>query len=654
MVIKWKGTKAMRKLRQSIVAKIVALILSYVTIIMLIASTVAVGVMGYYKFYFSNPKTVTKEILTDMAKNEANHFQSLIYNGTDLRDYYSDKNVYFTLTDAETGKGFESNYSGEKYIVLVEQSCFMYEWFSIEKSEEIWEKYGEEAYYQTDKVGVEKEYLLKLYIAQDMTKNDMFSVMVKIIEIGFKLEYLVVFLMIASLILFVALLCFLFLSVGHCDGEIKLNFLDKIPLDLYTAFIAAIAMASIVLVKLNSYDFTVLIVVAFLVGSFDYFFGMVYLLSIATRIKTQTLFKNTLIYKFLSFLFKHLKKFCKFVKDVLASISIVKKSVLLILAVLSLEFIVMLVHFNTAVYRRTEIMFLLLIPIHIVFILFVLYLAVTLKKIKIGGEKIAGGDLAYKIDTKYMYLDFKEFSESLNNINEGLQTAVNEKMKSERFKTELITNVSHDIKTPLTSIINYVDLLKKEDIEDEAARGYIEVLDRQSMRLKKLVEDLVEASKASTGNLSVNLEPCDVRMLLNQAIGEFEEKLQKAGIKTVLKVPDGASMVMADGRHLWRIFDNLLNNICKYALNGTRAYIDIIKENAKVCIIFRNVSRYELNVSADELMERFVRGDSSRNTEGSGLGLSIAKSLAELQNGKLDISVDGDLFKVKVILDEVV
>lgn len=277
------------------------------------------------------------------------------------------------------------------------------------------------------------------------------------------------------------------------------------------------------------------------------------------------------------------------------------------------------------------------------------YIAVILQRIKNGGERIAGGDLSLKIDTEYMFGDFKRFSESLNNINSGLQAAVDEKMKSERFKTELITNVSHDIKTPLTSIINYVDLIKKEEVTNEKAKEYIEVLDRQSGRLKKLVEDLVEASKASTGNLPISLERCDVGVLLSQALGEFEERLLSAEIYPVLNLPEESVKIMADGRHLWRVFDNLLNNVCKYAQPKTRVYLDVAKNDEGVVISFRNISRYQLNISSDELMERFVRGDSSRNTEGSGLGLSIAKSLVELQSGTMRLTVDGDLFKAQII-----
>lgn len=221
-------------------------------------------------------------------------------------------------------------------------------------------------------------------------------------------------------------------------------------------------------------------------------------------------------------------------------------------------------------------------------------------------------------------------------------------MKSEYFKTELITNVSHDIKTPLTSIINYVDLLEKEEVENPRIKEYLEVLSRQSSRLKKLIEDLMEASKASTGNLNVVFERCDAHVMLTQTIGEFEEKLKEGQIELIVKGSKNPMFIQADPRHLWRIFDNMMNNICKYAQPLTRAYVNIETEGGTGKIIFRNISKCALNIESEELMERFVRGDSSRNTEGSGLGLSIAKSLTELMHGKLELFVDGDLFKVIV------
>ena len=219
-------------------------------------------------------------------------------------------------------------------------------------------------------------------------------------------------------------------------------------------------------------------------------------------------------------------------------------------------------------------------------------------------------------------------------------------MKSEHFQTELITNVSHDIKTPLTSIINYVDLLGKERLDNPKAQEYLEVLSRQSARLKKLIEHLIEASKASTGNLKVELEICDAQVTLVQTIGEYEEKLAQGQIELQIREPDEPVRIKADSRHLWRVFDNLMNNICKYAQPGTRAYVNLERVGDQACITFRNISREPLNITSEELLERFVRGDRSRSMEGNGLGLSIARSLTELMGGKLELTVDGDLFKV--------
>ena len=273
-----------------------------------------------------------------------------------------------------------------------------------------------------------------------------------------------------------------------------------------------------------------------------------------------------------------------------------------------------------------------------------------MKLLQNESKQLAEGNLDVKLDTDRMFWEFKKHGDYLNQIGNGMTIALEEKLKSERFKTELITNVSHDIKTPLTSIINYVDLLQKEPAASDNAKEYLEVLQRQSARLKKLIEDLIEASKASTGNLSVNLESCDISILLTQTVGEFEEKLAANNLQLITQSPDSSVIVQADNRHLWRIFDNLMNNICKYAQPGTRVYINLEMNAQNVRILFRNTSKYALNINSDELTERFVRGDVSRNTEGNGLGLSIAQSLAELMHGSLEIITDGDLFKAIVTL----
>ena len=246
--------------------------------------------------------------------------------------------------------------------------------------------------------------------------------------------------------------------------------------------------------------------------------------------------------------------------------------------------------------------------------------------------------------------ELKRHAANLNSVQQGIQQAVEEKMKSERLKTQLITNVSHDIKTPLTSIVNNVDLLKKEEMPSDAAREYLAVLDRQSQRLRKLTEDLVEASKASTGNIPVSLAPTDLNVLLSQVCGEYQQRLEKQVLEPVLSLCEPGAAAMADGRLLWRVLDNLMSNICKYAMPGTRVYLTTEREGDTARMVVRNISRYPLNISADELTERFVRGDSSRSTEGSGLGLSIATSLMSLQGGGFRLPIDGDLFKVTLTL----
>lgn len=275
----------------------------------------------------------------------------------------------------------------------------------------------------------------------------------------------------------------------------------------------------------------------------------------------------------------------------------------------------------------------------------VVYVILAMKELRAGGDQLAAGNLDYQVPTNRLYGEFRKHGENLNNLRGGIQHAVEEQMKSERMKTELITNVSHDIKTPLTSIVSYVDLLKKEPMPTDQAKEYLDVLDRQAARLKKLIEDLVEASKASTGSLTVNFQPTDVNVLLSQSAGEYQEKLAARDLTLILTPAEEAPMISADGQLLWRVFENLLSNALKYAMPGTRVYLSCETTDQAVVIAFRNISASPLNISAEELMDRFVRGDASRNTEGSGLGLAIARDLTQLQRGTFALTIDGDLFK---------
>ena len=274
----------------------------------------------------------------------------------------------------------------------------------------------------------------------------------------------------------------------------------------------------------------------------------------------------------------------------------------------------------------------------------------SFKRFEDALKKVSEGTLEEKLEKRDYALEFGNSVEYLNNISNGFKTAIDERLKSERMKTELITNVSHDIKTPLTSIINYVDLLKKEEIDNEKAKEYLEILDSKSQRLKRLTEDLVEASKASSGNLKLELKQINIVELMNQAIGEFEDRFKDRKLEIITKFDKPTINIKADSRYMYRVVDNLFSNISKYALESSRVYIDIENKHKEVLISIKNISKERLNITEEELMQRFVRGDKSRTTEGSGLGLAIARSLVNLQGGNLACKIDGDLFKIEITM----
>lgn len=469
---------------------------------------------------------------------------------------------------------------------------------------------------------------------------------------AYELRYVSIVVLVVSLILEAFVFVFLLSAAGHHGetGEIRPSFIDKIPFDLYTALTVFAGIFLIAAMAEVSYSNTAMLVVVLIaaLGVIAALISLLWCMSLAVRIKLGTTIKSCIIYRVVAWCLRLIKKVFYTFKDGLKAIPMFPRAVLIIAAILFVEFLWIAIAgtspgkqlFGWFVERA-------------VLVLATLYALLSMKQLLEAGQRIAKGELDCKVDTSKLRGPFKEHGEDLNSITDGMNRAVGERMKSERFRTELITNVSHDIKTPLTSIINYVDLLEKEQPENEKMREYLEVLDRQSAKLKKLIDDLLEASKASSGSLSVNLTECELGILLDQMAGEYSEKLSAAGLELILTKPEESVKIMADGRHMWRIFDNLLNNICKYAQRGTRVYLDLTADALKATVTFRNISATRLNISGDELTERFVRGDSSRNTEGSGLGLSIAQSLAQLQKGALDITVDGDLFKVVLRFDRI-
>ena len=413
--------------------------------------------------------------------------------------------------------------------------------------------------------------------------------------------------------------------------EIQLESIDKIPLEI---ILAAMFIPFIMLLFLGielSYNLNITTIIGNIgILIIMYSIALILYESIVRRVKTNTILKNTIIYR----LCKWIKNG---VKNIFNNFSLAAK----IIVILACMLIFTLIFSN---WGFTGII--LLIAMYVFAFKYYFDNITKFLNIKNTVKKIYEGDTKVRLQEDEYTGVLKELCIYVNDIAGGFTNAIDKSLKSERMKTELITNVSHDIKTPLTSIINYVDLLKKEDIQNEKAKEYLDILEQKSQRLKRLTEDLIEASKASSGNIKLDMKKINVNELIKQISGEFEDKFKNKNLDLNIEMPKEDVFILADSRYLYRVMENMYTNIEKYAMENSRVYVDLLEENKKVKIEIKNISKEKLNISANELMERFVRGESSRNTEGSGLGLSIAQSLTKLQKGEFGIYLDGDLFKV--------
>ena len=431
--------------------------------------------------------------------------------------------------------------------------------------------------------------------------------------------------------------CFSMASAGHWQNHegIHLTWLDKIPADVWI-----IALPSAFFIGWDTFysEWGRVLFCAALIPV-----TLLFLCVFAAQCKAGTVIRGSLTARVLRLLWRVLRGLAVWLWRIGRGLPLVWKTALAGTVIAGAEFLLYINDF----YRVRFNIFLVL---KIVELLAILAVALNLRTLEKNGQRLAEGDLTTPVDTRRLFGAFRRYGQAMNRLQSGMESAVQEQMRAERMKTELITNVSHDIKTPLTSIVNYVDLLKKEDIPSPIAREYIAVLDRQSKRLKKLTEDLVEASKASSGALPVDLQPTDVNVLFSQIVGEYQDRLADCHLTLVAQPPEGQPVVAADSKLLSRVMDNLVSNICKYAMPETRVYVSGTVADGQMTLSFKNVSRAELNISPDELMERFVRGDASRHTEGSGLGLSIAQSLVQLMGGTFRLSIDADLFRADVTL----
>jgi signal transduction histidine kinase len=580
---------------------------------------------GYYSGGYSYYRTELCERVTrDNADSVFSSYYDLVWNNSSTPDLAGKleqlnadfsrehPNFLYTITN-ESGSVLLSNFEGQSY--------------GLEK-----------AYAFDMESGV---YRVTCHVRDPIDNSDNYSQSYGVYTTLYSLRYTLIVMASATLLLMLCLFIYLMFAAGRRNDsdEVKTTWQHAIPLDLLAAalifflYLIYEACQRVNLFWSVEYGLMIMLPVSLLLFAVSAPV-LAFLMNLAVRIKKGKWWRNTIVYRIL-------KLIATVVRKVFMKLPLVWKAALLGAGYILVNIVLMFVSwaedspggvlvwllFNLAVYAA------------------LCFLLIQMKTLCRAGARIAGGDYAGRIDTKNMVWEFRRHAENLNNITSGMSKAVEERLKSERLKTELITNVSHDLKTPLTSIINYIDLLKKEDLKSDTAGEYVAVLDRQSSRLKKLTEDLLEASKAATGNISVNFGRTDLVELLNQSLGEYAGRFEAGRLEPVFKTGREQAFISADGRLLWRVFDNLLNNIIKYSLPGTRVYITLDAEGGDTRITLLNISGTPLNIAADELMERFVRGDASRSTDGSGLGLSIARSLTELQGGRFELIIEGDLFK---------
>jgi len=631
----------MKKFFRSIAGKTALFIICIISGCVLIASILSAAVMIEMDFYTLDKQRVYETAIEGKIRNDIYGYlwditgaykdkAIQIPEDADLVFQVADKNntVVGETKDAASVKDWRYTYS---YGVLKDEEGNLSDLFYTSLSAE------ENVDYYTVRINL-----------KDSGRTSYYSFMNTVIDKTYAFRYGVYFIGFISLItMIISFVALMSVSGRRSDDEqLYPGPFNRIPFDVMCGAVMLAAALFIITAEEISRGSELFTGIYILCGLLVFMIiGLGLCMSLAVRIKQRNLIKGSFCYmmlkwliKILQFIFQKTAAVLMAILNFIKEIPLVWKSVIIILGLTFVEFVFLVETYSDFYTAFWCIKNLLLIPL-------IIYTAICMKKLQQGGIALAGGDLSYRVDTSRMFWDLKKHGENLNSIGKGMIIAVNEQMKSERMKTELITNVSHDIKTPLTSIINYADLISKEKTSNKKIQDYSEVLLKQSERLKRLIDDLVEASKASSGNLDVSLVPCDARTFVSQAAGEFEDRLKECELELITSVPEQETMIMADGRRMWRIFDNLLNNICKYALAGTRVYLDLQRQDDKAVFVFKNTSRERLNISEEELMERFTRGDKSRSSEGNGLGLSIAKSIAELQNGRLSIEIDGDLFK---------
>jgi signal transduction histidine kinase len=681
------STKSGKSFRQSTAWKLTAVITLLLSMLLGLASFFASDVLYEDDYYSSSLEQLERNSLNDLCVLDINRtadaYFSLTKNGyfdEDISDTLKealltefmvgrsgkDSDFLFTITNEQNEVILSSatdNLNDYQIILsssFYDESCR--EWVQRMTQEE-WDQYiapsnvdvtyVEEIYSTDSPESILQYYDVHLmetddtlshritgYVRNNLNEDSYYGFAYKKTALMYQFRYLPFVLLPICVILFFASLIFLISSAGCRKGQdtVTGSSFEKIPFDVFTAGLIVLCAGVVFLFSESDMVDTAIYLSAAAVCLCTLALLILWwLTSLSIRFRTGTLLSNNLIVLCARSAIYGIKRIGSMVGHTL----IIWQALLIGIAffVLQVFATLMLISGNTF-----GLILIILCYAAVVILLCIVFY--NMLQLKVGAAKIAEGNLEHKIPEKALFGAFRQHAQHLNSISDGMNRAVTDRIRSEMFKTELIANVSHDIRTPLTSIINYTNLLSELELSDPQAQEYLEVLSRQSAKLRKLTEDVIEASKATTGNIKVQKERMDFQVLLEQIIGEYSEKFEARQLDLIVSLSQNPLFIMADGRLLWRVMDNLFANICKYAMNGTRVYLQAYSEERQVTLILRNISAVQLNMSADTLMERFVQGDHSRNTDGSGLGLSIAQSLTSLNGGSMDLQIDGDLFKV--------
>ncbi len=631
----------MKTFARSIPFKALIFLLTAVFLLISVVGGIFTVVLEIYEFYDYSKVELKEELLSRKISEECfTAFRGAYYHHA----VAIDPNFRYTVWDREGNWVAKTEEDRIEYT----RTYYYYEW-----SESGYNSLGEYySYYDstfTEDANYNRKEPLYTVTGGYVSENRVASGDLYWLELGIDILYgfrwILPITTVGALTLTVAGMIFLCCVAGRKphQEEPVLTGLNKLPFDLLLALVGASGFGIVLLgwIILESNRISLYLFCLPLLGLIICALILLLITSFSAKIKVGGILKTTVIGYLFLLLLRGLKWGWKSLKGLIRKIPTVP-------TVASVAGFIAVCNILLGILTQEALAFLLLTTESVLGFFLAVAVALGFSSVERHGKAIAEGDLSHKMDTKFLAGPLKNHAENLNRIEDGLNAAVNDRIKSERMKTELITNVSHDIKTPLTSIINYVDLLSKETEMNDTTTEYLRVLQRQSARLKKLTDDIVEASKASSGVLVIDPAPCNLGVLLEQTAGEYEEKMQECGLTVLLSKPEQEVTVLADGKRLWRVFENLMNNICKYALSGTRVYLTVTQNEKDAVITFRNISKDPLNIPAEELTERFVRGDASRHSEGSGLGLAIARSLVELQGGTFEISIDADLFKVTI------